>query len=440
MDIEELDKRYLWHPYTQMSEMLSSKIRVIVRGEGFYLIDKDGNKYIDAVSSMWCNVWGHNNIELINAIKEQLYTLPHSSLFGLSNDKAILLAEMLCKLTKLDKVFYAENGSSAVEVAIKMAIQYWRNINEPKYNIISLKHGYHGDTIGSISVGYIEDFFSNYKDLLFNVKRLDSPYLFRKSIDMSDDDYINYCIDIVEQALKENPACMIMESGAQLAGGVIIYPQNYQAKISELCKKYDTLLILDEIATGFGRLGNMIEFIAQNSMPDIAIFGKMLTGGYLPLSAVLTSNKIYNAFLDDYYKNKQLFHGHTFTGHPLGCVAALTNIQLYEKYKLIEEVRRKSSIIKNRLEEFKSNIIGDIRHKGMVAGIELVKPNSKEPLRFRQSMTYTIMDEGFKRGVYIRPLGNVMLIIPALAIDDHTLNKVLDIAYDIIKSLERINA
>ncbi len=440
MDIERLGKKYLWHPYTQMSEMLDSKIRVIVKGEGFYLIDSEGNKYIDSIASMWCNVWGHSNNELLDAIKEQLYTLPHSSLFGLSNDKAILLAERLAKLTKLDKVFYADNGSSAVEIAIKMAIQYWKNINEPRDKIISLKKGYHGDTIGAISVGYLEHFFTNYKDLLFDVKRLDTPYIFRKSIEMSDEDYINYCIDIVESELKENPACMIMESGAQLAGGVIIYPNNYQAEISRLCKKYDTLLILDEIATGFGRLGNMVEFIAQDSMPDIATFGKMLTGGYLPLSAVLTTNDIFDAFLGNYYDNKQLFHGHTFTGYPLGCIAALTNIHLYEKYNLIQNVRRKSDIIKKRLEEFKSDIIGDIRHKGMAVGIELVKPKSKEPLRSKESMTHLIMEEGLKRGSYIRSLGHIILLMPALAMDNDTLTRVLDITYDIIKSLEKINA
>ena len=436
MNLEDLDKKYLWHPYTQMQEMLDGKIRVINRAEGFHLIDMEGNRYIDGVASMWCNVWGHGRREIIDAIKDQLDKVQHSSLFGLSNDKAIILAERLCRLTNMDKVFYTNDGSSAVEVAIKMAVQYWQNINEKRSKIIALKNGYHGDTIGSMSVGYVEQFFSNYKQLLFDVKHLDSPYLFRKSKDMSDEDYINYCIDMVEKELKDDVICLIMESGAQLAGGAVIYPDNYQSKISKLCKKYNTLLILDEIATGFGRLGNMVEFLAQDSEPDIVTFGKMLTAGYMPLAATLTTDKIYNAFLADYYHNKQLFHGHTFTGYPLAASTALANLDLYKQYNLIDEVRRKSKIIANRLKEFDSSIIGDIRHKGMAVGIELVK--DKEPLRLRRAVNHVIMEEAFKRGAYIRPLANIMMLMPPLAIDDDSLNKLLDIAYDVIKAIEHI--
>ncbi|RMF31526.1 MAG: aspartate aminotransferase family protein, partial [Candidatus Nitrosothermus koennekii] len=202
MNLEEIDREHLWHPYTQMQEMLDRKIRIIDRAEGFHLIDIEGNRYIDGVASMWCNVWGHNRVEIINTIKEQINNLTHSSLFGLSNDKAILLAERLSNLTGMDKVFYANDGSSAVEVAIKIAVQYWKNIGEKRDKIIALKNGYHGDTIGSMSVGYVEQFFSNYKQLLFNVKHVDSPYMYRKSKDMSDRDYINYCLDAVEKELK----------------------------------------------------------------------------------------------------------------------------------------------------------------------------------------------------------------------------------------------
>lgn len=439
MNLEELDKLYLWHPYTQMQEMLDRKIRIIERAEGFYLIDTEGNRYIDGAASMWCNVWGHTKKELVDVMKEQLDKLQHSSLFGLSNDKAILLAERLCKLTNMDKVFYASDGSSAIEVAIKMAIQYWKNNGEKRNKIVALKNGYHGDTIGSMSVGYVEQFFSNYKQLLFNVKHVESPYLFRKSKDMQDQDYINYCLDLIESELKDqDAACVIMESGAQLAGGAIIYPPNYQHTISKLCKEYDSLLILDEIATGFGRLGNMVEFIAQESEPDIVTFGKMLTAGYMPLSVTLTTNKIYDEFLGDYYDNKQLFHGHTYTGHPLACVIALTNIDLYKRYNLIDNIKEKSRIIEDRVKEFDSKIIGDIRHKGMAVGIELVKENSKEPLRLKRAINHVIMEEAFKRGAYIRPLANIIMIMPPLAIDNDTLNRLLDITDDVIKTIEKM--
>ncbi|RMF30970.1 MAG: aspartate aminotransferase family protein [Candidatus Nitrosothermus koennekii] len=240
------------------------------------------------------------------------------------------------------------------------------------------------------------------------------------------------------QELKEHPICMIMENGAQFAGGAIIYPNNYQHNISKLCKEYDTLFILDEIATGFGRLGNMIEFIAQDSKPDIVTFGKMLTAGYLPLSVTLTNNKIYDAFLADYYDNKQLFHGHTYTGYPLACATALTNLELYDKYNLIDEVRKKSKIIENRLKEFNNRIIGDIRHKGMAVGIELINPNDKTPLRLKRAVNHVIMEEAFKRGAYLRPLANIMMLMPPLAIDNDSLNKLLDITYDVINTLEKM--
>ncbi len=436
IDLEELDKRYLWHPYTQMKDMLDSKVRIINRAEGFYLIDVEGNRYIDGVASMWCNVWGHGRKEIIDAIKAQLDEVQHSSLFGLSNDKAILLAKRLHDLTKMDKVFYSNDGSSAVEVALKMAIQYWKNINEPRRKVISLKNGYHGDTVGSMSVGYLE-YFENYKELLFRVSQVDSPYLFRKSRDMSDEDYINYCIDSLERELKDNDAsCLIMESGAQIAGGAIIYPDKYQSRISKLCKEYDTLLILDEIATGLGRLGNMFEYIAQESEPDIITLGKMLTAGYMPLAVTLTSKEIYDAFLADYYENKQLFHGHTFTGYPLACACSLANLELYERYDLIGEVRKKAKIIESRVKEFNSKIIGDVRHKGMLLAIELTK--GREPLRLKDAINKIIMEEAFKRGAYLRPLRNIIMVIPPLAIDEDTLNRLLDITYDVIKSIEKM--
>ena len=435
--LEDLDKRYVWHPYTQMKHMLNSKVRVIVRADGFYLIDEHNNRYIDGVASMWCNVWGHGRREIVDAIKEQLDRLQHSSLFGLASEQSILLAERLARIARMDKVFYASDGASAIEVAIKMALQYWNNINEHRSKFVALKNGYHGDTIGAMSVGYVEQFFKSYKRLLFKVKHVDSPYLFRKSKDMSDQDYINYCIDCIEEQLKDNDTiALVMESGAQLAGGAIIYPNDYQSKVSKLCKQYDTLLILDEIASGLGRLGNMVEYIAQGSDADIVTFGKMLTAGYLPLSATLAKDKIYQAFIADFYDDKQLFHGHTFTGNALACTAALANLELYDRYKLLSIVKRNESIIRSRLNEFKSKIIGDIRHKGMAVGIELVDPRDNKPLRLKEPITHVIMDEAFKRGAYIRPLANIIMLMPPLAIDEHTLDRLLDVAYDVIKAIE----
>jgi len=258
-NLKEKDKRYVWHPYTQMKDYATLNAPVIVKGEGFYLIDEHGNRYLDGVASMWCNVWGHTKKEIVDAIIDQVRELQHSTLFGLTNDKAVILAEMLVSIAKgMGKVFYSDNGSTAVEVALKMALQYWYNKGySGKRIFISLENAYHGDTVGAMSVGYLEHFFKPYESMLFYVKKVPTPYMYRKHLSMSDYDYTQYCLDILEKELKDssndckgnNIAGVVMESGAQIAGGGIVYPKGYQKAVRELCNKYDTLFILDEVAT-----------------------------------------------------------------------------------------------------------------------------------------------------------------------------------------------
>lgn len=427
-----------------MKDWQDFDIKVISKAKGSWLIDSEGRKYLDGVASMWCNVWGHTRKEIVNAMIDQVKRLQHSTLFGLANEPAILLAQMMVKQAKgMSRVFYSDNGSTAVEVALKMALQYWRNSGKPNRNrFIALQNGYHGDTIGAMSVGYIQNFFANYRKVLFSVHRVPSPYLYRRPNNMSEDEFVNHCIDSMEMILKKNSnvAAVIMESGAQLAGGAIIYPDGYQKEIKKLCEKYGTLLILDEIATGFGRLGSMVEYIKQESMPDIVAFGKMLTAGYLPLAATLSTEEIYNAFLGEFDEYKQLFHGHTFTGNPIGCATAIANLELYKKEKLIESVRRKSKIIEKRLDEIEGyEIVGDVRHKGMLAGIELVNDKkSKRALRLKKErINYLIMRESLKRGVFLRPLGHIMLLVPPLAIPNKELDMLLDVAVEIIEYIQK---
>lgn len=427
-----------------MKDWQDFDIKVISKAKGSWLIDSEGRKYLDGVASMWCNVWGHTRKEIVNAMIDQVKRLQHSTLFGLANEPAILLAQMMVKQAKgMSRVFYSDNGSTAVEVALKMALQYWRNSGKPNRNrFIALQNGYHGDTIGAMSVGYIQNFFANYRKVLFSVHRVPSPYLYRRPNNMSEDEFVNHCIDSMEMILKKNSnvAAVIMESGAQLAGGAIIYPDGYQKEIKKLCEKYGTLLILDEIATGFGRLGSMVEYIKQESMPDIVAFGKMLTAGYLPLAATLSTEEIYNAFLGEFDEYKQLFHGHTFTGNPIGCATAIANLELYKKEKLIENVRRKSKIIEKRLDEIEGyEIVGDVRHKGMLAGIELVNDKkSKRALRLKKErINYLIMRESLKRGVFLRPLGHIMLLVPPLAIPNKELDMLLDVAVEIIECTQK---
>lgn len=427
-----------------MQDWQRSDIKVIQKAKNSWLIDSDGRKYLDGVASMWCNVWGHTKKEIVGAMIEQIKKLQHSTLFGLANEPSILLAQLLVKYAKgMSRVFYSDNGSTAVEVAIKMALQYWRNTGKHSKNrFVALEHGYHGDTIGAMSVGYIEHFFANYKKVLFNVKRVPSPYLYRRSNNMSEDEFIAHCVDSVEKILRndDSVAALIMESGAQLAGGVIIYPDGYQKQVKDLCSKYDVLLILDEVATGFGRLGAMIEYLAQDSKPDIVAFGKMLTAGYLPLAATLATEKIYDSFLGDLNEYRHLFHGHTFTGNPIACATAIANLQLYENENLIEDVKKKSRLIKRRLDEINSiEIVGDVRHKGMLVGIELVKDKkSKKPFTIKgKEISQLIMQESLKRGVFLRPLGHIMLLVPPLATPDKELNMLIDVAIETIKKIQK---
>ena len=444
MSLRDSDSEFVWHPYTQMRDWKKWDNRVIVKGEGFYLVDSEGRKYLDGIASMWCNVWGHDRNKVVEAMTEQLQNLQHSTLFGLASSPSALLAERLVKMARgMTKVFYTDNGSTAIEAAMKMALHYWRNKGrQQKTEFISLEHGYHGDTVGAMSVGYVERFFGAYKPLLAKVRRVPSPLLYGSRFD-DEKDLVEWCLDKTEQVLRKHGdkcAALVMESGAQIAGGVVIYPAGYQKKIAQLCKRYDVLLILDEIATGFGRLGNIIEYAAQKSQPDIACFGKALTGGYFPLAVMLTNDRIYNAFLGEYSENKQFYHGHTFTGHPVGCAAALANIDLYEKRNLMQQIDANAKYIKSRLQEFRNSpIVADIRHKGLLAGIELVR-NGKpiSVLRNKERVNYFIMRESLKMGVFLRPLGNIMMVIPPLAIDRENLKKVLDVQLEMLRKVEKL--
>jgi adenosylmethionine-8-amino-7-oxononanoate aminotransferase len=419
--------------------------RVIVKGDGFYLVDSEGRKYLDGAASMWCNVWGHTQNKVVQAMIDQLKKVPHATLFGFANAPSVKLAERLISLARgMHKVFYTDNGSSAIEVAMKMAIQYWYNKGkDKKREFISLEHGYHGDTSGAMSIGYIEDFFKVYRPLLFDVHRVPSPILYGSTF-TNENDLVEWCLEKTETTIKRHRnrcAALIMESGAQIAGGAVIFPTGYQKKIARLCKDYDILLILDEIATGFGRLGNVIEYLAQMSQPDIVCFGKALTGGYFPLAVTLVTRRIFDAFLGRYHYNKHLYHGHTFTGHPVGCAAALANIENYQNRDLIQQIKVSTEYIASRLPEFwKSPIVADIRHKGLLAGIELAKNNKPIViLKNKEIINYFIMQQALKMGVYLRPLRNIMLLIPPLGIGQQDLEKLLNVQLMLLRRIEKLS-
>ena len=433
----------VWHPNPHMSDWTS--VPEIVSAKGMWLYDSKGGKMLDGVASMWCNVWGHSKSELVSEIIKQTKILQHTPLFNLTHPSAEKLSKKLLRLNpKMNSVFFSDNGSTAMEIAIKIALQYWRNIGEnKKTNVATLENGYHGDTFGAMSVGYVPEFFSKFRSKLFSTTQFPVPrtVIVGGNTKESSEEYLDNCLSKIENKLeKDNSiAAFVMESGAQMAGGVIIYPKNYQKKISQICKKNDVLFVLDEIATGFGRLGSMIEYQSQNSTPDIVSFGKMLTGGYQTFAATLTTKKINDSFLGEFSEFKHLFHGHTYTGNPTAAALSLKNLELYEKHNLIEKIQKTSQIFKNRLDEiFNLDLVGEIRHQGMVMGIELVQnKNSRKPLSSNQSINKLVFEEGRKHQIYFRTLGNIIMLVPPLAISHKDLNFLIDGTISTIKSLSR---
>lgn len=414
----------------------------ITRAKGMWLIDSKGHKMIDGVASMWCNVWGHSKPELIKAITNQAKKLQHTSLFNITNQPIESLADSLVNMSPgMHKAFFSDNGSSAMEIAFKIALQYWKNTGDKKKSkIATLENGYHGDTFGAMSVGYVPQFFKKFKQNLFQTIQIPVPNSYRIPNKMSFNEYQNYCLEILEQKLKndESIAAFVMESGSQVAGGVIIFPKRFQKKIATLCKKYDVLFVLDEIATGFGRLGTMVEYTRQNSIPDIVSYGKMLTGGYLTMAATLTSKKIYDSFLGKFNDWVHLFHGHTYTGNPLAAQVANENLKLYKKNKLISKIQKTSKVFERYYDEIESlDLVGDIRHKGMLMGIELVKDKkTKMPISPKQSINKIVYEHGKKNGVYLRTLGNIVMLVPPLAISEKELDMLLSKTIKTIKAAE----
>ena len=431
----------VWHPNTQMSEWTS--FPEITSAKGMWLYDSKGGKMLDGVASMWCNVWGHSKPELVSEIIKQTKIIQHTPLFNLTHSSAEKLSKKLLKLNpKMNSVFFSDNGSTAMEIAVKIALQYWHNLGETKKtNIATLENGYHGDTFGAMSVGYVPEFFSKFRSKLFSTIQFPVPRTLAAGTPKkeSSKEYEEYCISKIEDKLqKDNSiAAFVMESGAQMAGGVVIYPKNFQKKISQICKKNNVLFVLDEIATGFGRLGSMVEYNSQNSIPDIVSFGKMLTGGYQTFAATLTTKKIQDSFHGEFSEFKHLFHGHTYTGNPTAAALSLKNIQLYEKHDLINKIQKTSMIFQNRLDEISSlDVVGEIRCKGMVMGIELIQNKNSEKYRSsKKSINKLVFEEGRKHQIYFRTLGNIIMLVPPLAISQKDLNFLIDGTISTIKSL-----
>jgi adenosylmethionine-8-amino-7-oxononanoate aminotransferase len=405
-ELMEWDRQHFWHAFTQMADY---DPLVIMRAEGCYFFDADGRKYLDGASSMWCNVHGHRHPRIDAAVRDQLDRVAHSTSLGMGCDTTVRLAKRLADLApgNLSRVFFSSDGSSAVEVALKMAFQYWRQCENPqpqRTKFIALAEAYHGDTIGAASVGGIPRFHALFEPLLFDVIRLPAP-----RIDV---------VDALLQAHHAETAALIIEPLVQCAAGMVMHPPGYLRGVRELTERYDVLLIADEIAVGMGRTGTMFACEQENVVPDFLCLGKGLTGGYLPLSATLTHDRIYNAFLGDPLSGRTLHHGHTYSGNPLAAAAALATLDLFDEEQTLENLKPKIERLGRRLCNLAEHRhVSTTRQRGLIGALELTSDKATGaayPPAERRA--WRVCREALIRGVWIRPLGDTLYVMPPLAI------------------------
>ncbi|MBI3950976.1 MAG: adenosylmethionine--8-amino-7-oxononanoate transaminase [Acidobacteria bacterium] len=438
------DRQFIWHPFTQMSEYLQEDPLIIERGRGNYLYDIRGKQYLDGVSSLWCNLFGHRRKELDRAISVQLNRIAHSTLLGISNVPAIELAKRLVEITppRLTKVFYSDNGSTAVEVALKMAFQYWQQAERGRFasrtKFLTLVNAYHGDTIGAVSLGGIDLFHGAYTPLLFETYKAPSPYCYRCPLGLRPDRCQMECADEVERMVKKHQrtvAALVMEPMIQAAGGMIAQPPGYLRRMRELCTKYGVFLILDEVATGFGRTGCLFACQREGVEPDFLCLSKGLTGGYLPMAATLTTSEVFEAFLGRYEEFKTFFHGHTYTGNPLAASAALATLDIFEHQRVLEKLPRKIKCLRRRLQGLADlTHVGDIRQAGFIVGIELIKSKrTKVPYAPKERMGYRVCLSARRQGILIRPLGDIIVLMPPLSMTRPQIDLLADSVYHSIR-------
>lgn len=427
------DLKYIWHPYTQMKDAEALSLILIERAKSIKLYDSEGNIYFDTIASWWCNVHGHNHPVIKKAVRKQLDALEHVLFAGFTHRPAILLAEKLLALTagKFSRIFFSDNGSTSVEVALKMSFQYWHNIGKSvKKRFVSLDCGYHGDTVGAMSVSGIDLFNKVFSPLFFPSLKAPSPYCYRCPMGKERQSCAIECIGPLEELLrrKNKEICaLIIEPLMMGAGGMIIYPKEYLEKAAELAKKYDIHLILDEVATGFGRTGKMFAYQhIDNIAPDFLCLSKGITSGYLPFAATLTTEKIYRAFYADYEKGKTFFHGHTYTANPVSCSAALASLRLFKEEETLRKMHKLLPFFHQWLEGLRDlPLAGDVRYIGLAGAIELVKDKrTKERFGLKRRIGLEVYKRGLRQGLILRPLGDIVYLFLPLCVTHPELKEI----------------
>jgi len=445
------DKNNIWHPFTQMADWINNdpcEPLIIDKAKGSYLYDIDGKKYLDGISSLWVNLLGHRNPKIDKAIKKQIDKVSHTTFLGLTHTPAIILAEKLISILpkNLKKIFYSDNGSTAVEVAIKMAYQYWQFKGEKRRFFFSLKNAYHGDTIGAVSVGGVDSFHSSFKSLLFKSYFAMSPYCYRcayrkKEIifPLNAKDFRDHnskvgckgeCIRQVKDIISKNHktiAAAIIEPLNQAASGMLVMPKGYLKEYANICKHYGILLICDEVATGFGRTGKMFAVEHEDVKPDFMCLSKGITGGYLPLAVTATTDEIYNAFLGKYEEFKTFFHGHSYTANPLACAAANATLDILQKDNILIKLQPKIKYLEKELADLsKHKKVGNIRHCGLMVGIEIVEDKkTSKSYDYKLKLGAKVCTSMRNKGIIIRNLGDTLVLFLPLTITEKEISKIV---------------
>jgi adenosylmethionine-8-amino-7-oxononanoate aminotransferase len=443
--LEQWDRDHVWHPFTPMQQYADEKPLIIARAHGCYLVDYDGNEYLDGVSSMWCNVHGHRVPELDAAIRDQLDSVSHSTLLGLANIPSIQLARQLVELapTGLTRVFYSDDGATAVEVALKMAFQYWQQCAQPKSQktrYLALHGAYHGDTLGDVSVGDLARFHHLFAPLLFPTVRAPSPYCYRCPLELERVRCSIDCVDVLVNSVKEQAdtlAAVVIEPLMQGAAGMIAAPDGFLRRVRQVTREYGVLLIADEVAVGVGRTGTMFACEREDVVPDFLCLAKGLTGGYLPLAATLTTEEVFRAFLGRPEDGRTFYHGHTYTGNQLGCAVALTNLERLQAC-VLPELPTKVERLRQHFQRMAAlPCVGDVRQQGMMAGIELVQDRTaKLPFPATKRVGERVCRMAREYGVLLRPLGDVIVVMPPLAIEIALLDRLCDVLYNCLHDVD----